>query len=79
MRKATALAFGFSILGLAGGVRLLAQVDTGTISGVVRDASGGVVPQAKVAIRNTGTDQIQNVVGDTQMRHFRILQAHISD
>ena len=43
MRKAMAVAFGFSILGLAGGVRLLAQVDTGTISGVVRDASGNGV------------------------------------
>ncbi|MEX2261432.1 MAG: TonB-dependent receptor [Bryobacteraceae bacterium] len=35
----------------------LAQVDTGTLSGVVRDSSGAVVPGAKVTITNTGTGQ----------------------
>jgi hypothetical protein len=34
---------------------LLAQLPTGTILGVVRDASGGVVPDAAVTIRNTDT------------------------
>ena len=66
MMKATTLAFGFSILGLVGAARLLALVDTGTISGIVRDASGGLVPQAKVTIRNTGTAQVQTVVADAQ-------------
>jgi hypothetical protein len=51
MRKATELAFAFSILCLGGIAQLAAQVDTGVISGVVRDPSGGVVPQAKITIR----------------------------
>jgi Carboxypeptidase regulatory-like domain len=32
-----------------------AQVDTGTITGTVRDTSGGVVPNAKVTLTNNGT------------------------
>ncbi len=66
MRKATLRALGFSILILAGFSPLAAQVDTGTISGIVRDPSGGVVPQAKVTIRNIGTGQVQNIAGDAQ-------------
>src|SRR5260370_41112497 len=66
MRRTVLFLGGISILCLAGATRLPAQVDTGTISGVVRDASGGMVPQAKVTIRNTGTEQVQNVFADTQ-------------
>src|SRR5437763_14555886 len=32
-----------------------AQFDTATVVGVVRDASGGVVPDAKVTLSNTAT------------------------
>src|SRR5438067_13260813 len=32
-----------------------AQFDTATVVGVVRDASGGVVPDAKVTLTNTAT------------------------
>src|SRR5579864_3752628 len=39
---------------------LQAQVDTGTILGTVTDASGAVIPGAKVTIRNEGTSFTQS-------------------
>src|ERR1700691_2553660 len=42
-----------------------AQVVTGTIVGTVKDQSGAIVPGAKVAILNVGTDLIRNVVSDS--------------
>jgi hypothetical protein len=38
-----------------------AQVDTGTIAGVVKDPSGAVVPGASVVIRNVGTGATHKV------------------
>ncbi|HEX5481774.1 MAG TPA: TonB-dependent receptor, partial [Terriglobia bacterium] len=40
---------------------LYGQVDTGTISGAVRDKSGAVIPNAQVTIRNVGTGQAQHI------------------
>ena len=34
-----------------------AQIDTGTVSGVIRDSAGAVVPQAKVTITNEAIGQ----------------------
>src|SRR5438445_10792579 len=34
---------------------IFAQVDSGTLSGTVKDTSGAVVPDAMVAVRNTAT------------------------
>src|ERR1700694_195673 len=41
------------------GFTLSAQVDTGTILGTVTDATGAVIPGAKVTIRNEGTSFTQ--------------------
>src|SRR5437870_11695651 len=47
--------FGFIALGLVLAVTAFAQVDTGAISGTVKDTSGGVIPGAKVTIINEDT------------------------
>ena len=53
-----------------------AQVDTGTISGVVRDQSGAVVPGATITLTNAATDLIlkttSNSVGLYQFSALRI-------
>ncbi len=46
-----------SLILLACGAPLFAQVDTGTIAGTVRDSSGSVLPRAHVMIQNAGTGQ----------------------
>jgi hypothetical protein len=38
-----------------------AQTDTGSISGFVKDPSGGVVPKAKVTLTNEGTAEVHNL------------------
>jgi len=43
------------ILGCVAGQPTLAQVDTGTLSGTVKDQSGAVIPNAKVTLTNEGT------------------------
>ncbi|PYT74579.1 MAG: hypothetical protein DMG42_10440, partial [Acidobacteria bacterium] len=47
--------FGFIALGLVLAVTAFAQVDTGAISGTVKDTSGGVIPGVKVTIANEDT------------------------
>jgi Carboxypeptidase regulatory-like domain len=48
-------------------VKLSAQiVETGTITGVVRDKSGAVLAGAQVKIRNTATGIVSNTVTDSQ-------------
>jgi len=42
---------------VAGADRLLAQTATGTISGIVKDETGAVLPGATVTITNTDTSQ----------------------
>ena len=50
-------------------VTLYAQADRGTITGTVADPQGGIVPQAKVGLRNTQTGSDEQLsVG----RSFRV-------
>lgn len=50
-----ALSLAVLVLAIAGSSRLLAQVDTGTITGTVTDPSGAVIPGATVDLINQGT------------------------
>jgi hypothetical protein len=49
--------FALLLLGLLLPSRVLSQVDMGSISGTVKDASGGVIPGATVTLTNEGTGQ----------------------
>src|SRR5436853_1039523 len=53
--KKLAPIFALMSLGLVAPMKMLAQVDTGAISGTVKDTSGGVIPGAKVTIINEDT------------------------
>lgn len=54
-------------------VGLNAQQTTGTISGVVQDETGGVLPGVEVTARNTGTGSTRTVISDDEGR-YRIPQ-----
>ena len=63
----------FLLLALAGSTRLGAQVvSSATIEGTVKDASGGVLPNAAVEILNADTGNTQSVVTDTQGRYVAV-------
>ena len=44
------------LLGLPCSRKLAAQVDMGSISGIIRDPSGAAIPNAKVVLTNEGTN-----------------------
>jgi Carboxypeptidase regulatory-like domain len=58
----------FACLLFAGAASLHAQVTTGSISGTVKDSSGGVLPGATVTVTNVGTNftrtEVSNERGD---------------
>lgn len=49
------LALAVSATWLLASGSLYAQVDFGSIQGTIKDQSGGVIPGAKVSLRNEGT------------------------
>jgi hypothetical protein len=49
--------FALLLLGLVLPSRVLSQVDAGSVSGTVKDASGSVIPGATVTLTNEGTGQ----------------------
>src|ERR1700736_1818101 len=64
---------GLASLGLLGGalsssVAAYAQTFTATVTGTVTDASGAVLPGAKVELRNTGTSDARQVLADAEGR-----------
>ncbi|MBI4464493.1 MAG: TonB-dependent receptor, partial [Acidobacteria bacterium] len=64
-KTVTATLLGFVFFGQL----VWAQVTTGTISGVVRDATGAVVPGASVTVRNVETGVTRTLPSDAQGRY----------
>ncbi len=56
----------FSILLCVWAATLLAQNPTATVVGIVRDATGALVPDASVEVRNHDTGQIRRVTADAR-------------
>ena len=50
---------------LLGPAIALAQSDTATLTGAVKDTSGAVIPGVTVTARHTGTNEIRSVVSNT--------------
>jgi len=73
--RATALA---SILFALVSVRAFAQKDSGTILGAVRDATGAVVPQAKVSARNLTTN-VESSTVTNQEGDYLVTPLHVGE
>ncbi len=54
----------------AGAAGSLAQTPTGSIAGTVTDASGAIIPNAAVTIKNQGTGQTQTLKSDGSGRYL---------
>src|SRR5215472_7093268 len=55
---------------LLGCAELRAQTTTATLSGMVRDQSGGVIPEAKISLKNTATGVTRTTTTDAQGRYY---------
>jgi hypothetical protein len=65
-RKISATISGLAFLALAAlfSIQVQAQVAGGTLSGTVMDASGAVIPDAKISIKNVATAVTRNAITD---------------
>src|SRR5882672_11107615 len=54
---------------ILGALVVSAQVSTGTISGVVQDQSGSVIPGATLTIRNVDTGTVRTLISDAGGRY----------
>src|SRR4051794_12191969 len=61
--------FSILLIVLLAGLAAIAQSNTGTITGVVQDANGAVVPNAVVTVTNTGTNAAKTVTTDSDGRY----------
>src|SRR5689334_10543016 len=59
------------VLTLACAGTLVAQTPTGILQGVVQDASGGVVPDAKIVITNVATNERRELRTDSAGRYVQ--------
>ena len=50
---------------------LWGQTPTGTLQGVIKDASGGVIPDAKVTITNVETGEVKTLASDITGRYVQ--------
>ena len=64
MRSSRLLASVLCVLALFAPAALHSQVDRGTITGVIEDASNAVVPGAQVTVTNTDTGLVQQTASD---------------
>jgi outer membrane receptor protein involved in Fe transport len=58
-----------ALLALLAGVTALGQTTTATLSGVIRDASGAVVPDAKISAKNMNTGATRQTATDSEGRY----------
>jgi outer membrane receptor protein involved in Fe transport len=58
-----------TLITLLAGMTTLGQTTTATLSGVIRDASGAVVPGAKITIKNSQTAITRDTTNDTEGRY----------
>ncbi len=64
MRSWPTILLTIALVLLGSGVNGIAQsqLGSGSLSGVVTDSSGGVVPTAEVTVTNSGTGEVRNTV-----------------
>src|SRR5262245_47266682 len=58
-----------AFVGLLAGPAALAQTTTATLSGVIRDTSGAVIPDVKIIVRNTNTGATREAATDGEGRY----------